>query len=204
MEIIGIIILIVVLLAFLAAGIWILWAMNTPNYPKGKRQTVKNDQLKKTSDHFEFIVDVIYDGIDIPLAHLAIQCLLVVEAVAKAWPDQSYARKKLKHTVVWFIDDDKFSPRGVDPNKAAATIDKCLMKFGNTYYPMATIKASYVDNVNKHGEPLIHELCHAVLDEYKVDLIMGSHYQTDIWSKFESQRNLTVQSKARLLYKKTK
>jgi len=190
---IGIIIAGITLLVFISFIIYVLWARNTPDYPKGARARMEDNGYK---------LDVITDNRLVgSYPKFQVRCFEAVQSIVRAWPNPKYAKGKLKHTVIWFVSDAEFKPRGVNPDKAAACIDRCLMKFGSKFYPMPVIKNSFVDQVYKTGEPLIHELCHAILDEYQIDL-KGSHYQTDIWSKFdEGQAIKTAQTTARLYFK---
>ena len=197
MEVIGIIILCVTLLAFAGFFIYYIWGCNKPTYPAGKVLTTTYDG---------FTVDVVAKegkgSIDYLGDHLVTMCMHAVRATAHAWPSVPEAKKKLKHVVVHFANAETFKLLNYkDPKSIAGFPDMCRMKFGPKYWPMPVIKASLAFETLKTGEPLIHELLHILLKQYKISTT-GDHTEQKVWAKFDKQRGVvTAQTKARILFK---
>jgi len=107
---------------------------------------------------------------------------------------------KCREFAVHFLTDDEFNQsmgkKYIEYAKhAAAYITRCGKYFWGTPIPRAVIREQCIDIMILSGEPLIHEACHAYLDDYIAD--STDHSDKRVWiaaGGFET----TAQGRAKL------
>ena len=119
---------------------------------------------------------------------LAIYCChinLIVQAafLAKSFTTISVLNR-CKEIVVYVMDNDTYDESGGKKwksyySKTEAYISKCRKKFSSSWVPMICVRDRHVDGIMKTGEPVIHELCHAYLNDYEAD--SNDHADPRVW-----------------------
>ena len=184
-------ILIVVVMALAASATWLLWRGREPHIPNGFSHTASRGRYKITTviqyrDHGD-------------LEKISHACALAVWAAGRAWaavkksPDD-----EIEHVCVYFTDDDLFEQhRFRELRKAVAFLVYTGANVG-AGIPMAVIRASIVPEVLATGEPVIHEMLHALLGQSSEPDKDRDHSDAAVWAA----NGGGVQLMARGLYKK--
>lgn len=119
---------------------------------------------------------------------LAKRCCTINQTVSDAFKIKNIAPRqvlsKCKEIVVYIMDDETFDHHGGNKwveyySGAAATVTKCGRKFFGASVPMVCLRDKHGDKITKTGEPVIHELCHAYLDDYVAD--SEDHSDPKVW-----------------------
>lgn len=123
-------------------------------------------------------------------------------ATANAWSElkgTDEAVKTLGHVAVWLLPDAEFDREAAsvnpyrDPKHVAAYLVHVRRRLGQGP-PMAVVRASLQDRMQKSGQPCIHEFLHAVGDLY----YDGAHRDATVWAKSDAVEQ--VEERAEAIY----
>lgn len=192
---VGLIILIVTLLAFLAMAIFVIVKLvKGPDIPKGLKFEAKESDNKAVvvvSENAEGaiknpkgeVVSWLVDGKFIYGADLAKACARAIHATELAFLEKGVQKADVDRVVFYFQTDDEFEGVGKSASwwqawskGAAAYSTKIAGIFGFQQLPMAVIRTKYLDDVHDRGQPAIHELVHILNEAANGDY---SHNHTD-------------------------
>lgn len=167
------------LVTFTGLLIWIVAVFGEVALPKG---TVQVDEIKQEIG----TVYVIRDSEVKALAKLGRACALAIHCIDSKWPGP---KENLSHVVVWFRTDDKFVkefPKKLQEyaSQAGGYLGTCARNF-KTSVPMIVIRERHMQEVLSTGEPVIHELCHVMLNQY----FITEHEEKNVWAKFGDTTN---------------
>jgi hypothetical protein len=92
--------------------------------------------------------------------------------------------EKCKEIVLYVMDNETYDKSGGKKwegyySNTEAYISQCRKKFSSNYAPMICVRDRHVDRIALTGEPLVHELCHAYLDDYEAD--STDHADPRVW-----------------------
>lgn len=195
---IGIVILLITLVAFGALGAYYVWSANRLKLPKGQSITYTYRGCK---------VHTVYESGSISnyLYLVSKACEKAVAASLDAWSltaGDVHSRLRLaavnsnKEIVIYFVTDQSMDK--VNPDAASIQVMAPVYN-GTSHVPMLSIRERYYAEVIKTGEPVIHEMLHA--------LSHGDpeHANLEVWAENQPKNKvLTVQNLARQIYKKYK
>jgi len=171
----------------IALGIVLLVMGGKPKFFKGKRFTGSFNGLKTT-----FIVGS-KTGMSVSKelgGGMAHYCSLVNDTVRAAFRDiaTSKALKKTKYVIVQLMDNETYVNQGGKRYRdyyehSVVCITKTSCWFWGDEIPTMCIRLRTVPPLSKvfspQGEPLVHELCHAYLDDYAAD--KDDHADPRVW-----------------------
>ncbi len=177
----------------LFAGVWLLlhyfWLGRRYRWPglEGSR---------RTSGYEGYEVHVLTSA-GAPSIVLQGSCAKAVAATGHGWTltGQTGPHKKIGEVAVWFRPDVEFDhePREY-LRKAAAYLDEVPRSVGG-HMPLAVIRVSLISLVISEGEPVIHEMLHALDDRDP------GHTDPEIWQATGKARS--AQARAREVYART-
>lgn len=180
--------LVVVGLCFVAAAVWVGYWWNRPVYPVARKR-------------FEFRLgtwDLLVFSNEIDRED-AVQISEAVDATIQAWisrfgeiKDGIDGRRMIVvrvETQEWFEARNKFN--------MAAFLSHVGFRWHGWFYPMLVIRADYMESVKRTGEPVIHEMIHALQQDERDD-VDREHTDPEIWKAAGGKDSLQVQ--ARSLY----
>lgn len=173
----------------------LILAINKIHYPDGDRYTCTVGKGFKVTVVFGLGVTQEYDR-----KHVTEMCAMAAWSLHGVW--QRERRADIKQVVVMFRTKDTFmSGRYKDlyANHAAAYISSCRKGFRKSL-PMPVIQEKYIPQVIMRGEPVMHELCHALLGQ-KFISPGGQHKEEDVWANFGKD---TYQAKAQRVFSRAK
>lgn len=107
-------------------------------------------------------------------------------------------KRSIKEIAVNFVTDDMFVYSGYGKEFDAGVmgfLTECKKSFAKGI-PMAVLRERLMNNVKETGEPVIHELMHALLGE--TNAIEAIHEEKDIWAMHGDN---TAQARAREIFK---
>jgi hypothetical protein len=151
----------VVLFAALAGVV--LWLGRRIRYPKGNR-------IDRTGNGFSVVVVVVPDIDAIKLELLADRVLLAAECAAQSWIDLGLPgdpKSALDGLCCYYLDDLDFDtpvPGSIFANwlpDQAAYLAQVPRATGSGP-PMPVIRSRFIDTTIKRGQPVMHELLHAM------------------------------------------
>ena len=166
--------------ALVAFGIILVVMGGKPKYSvKGKRYSGSYNHLKTTF--------IIADKIGIEVSKdrgelMAKWCSVINDTVRHQFDVQRKfvrnAAKQTQHIIVQLMDEETYNAMGGKRHyehylhsAACMCLTRCW--FWGTEIPTVCIKVrtkqAIKDFVNVYGEPVVHELCHACLDDYTAD-----------------------------------
>jgi len=156
------------LLLFVFVPVYVLWLGPKPRIPKGTRI---DKRIGRILVHVVWHPDGVMPGRSNREA-VAYACAQAVRCTRMAWVmlDKDDA-DIIDEVVVWFQPGSVFSKPG------AAAYATWSRSYGiGRGVPMAVIRTEYCDEVIKRGEPVIHEMLHA-LHDYD-----ARHKAKDVWA----------------------
>lgn len=183
MPIGAIITLCAVAIALVGFVIYLLIVGGTPKYPKGRRFSATVGKLKTTV--------IVSDDVPFPRDKaeakrtgeaLTRYCSHITQIVRQTFQEASIvhkrAFKRTKHVIVCLLDTHTYNYFDGGNyleyyKKSAACMGLTRCRIWGEEVPTARIKVKMgtklVDVLNKCGQPFVHELCHAMLDDYVAD-----------------------------------
>lgn len=144
--------LIVTGLGFLGGLIWNIYWWNRPIFPKATRYT---------RERGAWTIDVFGEGL---APEDADACANAVHATIRAWVDRfgriedGFDGRRL---VAVRIEPESWFKENLRTGMAAF-LWSVHFRRGGWYYPMPTIRSDYVSQIQSTGNPLIHEMLHAL------------------------------------------
>jgi hypothetical protein len=167
-------------------------------FPEGQRYSVKSGKFK-----LHLVVHKDADLLCDYSAHeYAMFCLNILKVMYYQFAGQtSLCNKevldKCREVIVYIMPNKAFNVMGGQKylehyQHAAAVNSKRGRYFWGKDVPCACIRDRYVQKILKFGEPLVHELCHAFLDDYVAD--STDHVNPSVW--IQAGDELTVQYRA--------
>ena len=191
----GMILLSVVVALFVAAGVYILCMWGRPIFPVGHRVTA---EYGSSTAHVVFYKNtrLASNAVEEEFARL---CAMAVEAVATVGRRSDASRN---HDVcVWVqtqIEYNKHLPLGT--SKSAAYITNVGFKFGWKPYPLIVMGERYMTLVAQTGNPVIHEMMHAIAGASKQSVVGDiAHSDGALWEAVGG--NTSLESVAKSYYK---
>lgn len=188
----GWVILGIVLIAIIAGILWFTWLGRFPRLPSGRRSAFESDGRMTTV--------VAQPGTELVLINgLAVSCGQAVRAAATAW---EYTFKKspdvISNVVIYFTTDRYFDQQQYQEIRNAAAYLVYTGARVGAGVPMAVIRERYAAEVASTGEPVIHEMIHAMLGDFSEPDKDRDHSNKSAWATFGDD---TVQARARKLFK---
>lgn len=194
---IGIVILVLTLAAFLAAGIaaLVLW-FKGPKLPKGhkfehqfagnKAIVVIEESISSIKDPAKNqVVEFLVDSQRFKGQDLAEKCAIAMAAIEQAFADKDIKNADIQTAVFLFKDDNSFNNTSpVGPNWAknvAAYSVTTGATFARPVVPMAVIRSKYMKSVAERGQPAIHELVH-ILNQDAGRGYQHDHTDANLWA----------------------
>jgi hypothetical protein len=174
------VILALALATFVGIGVWALWRAVRIPWPSGKRIT------RKTSMGNEIVV------IDASDEALIVACANATAAVFTAWsaylPNAISGAKVFPVIGVHFIDDammDDVQATLLGGQRVAAYLSDASSSFKKI--PLAVIRKSYAREVIDTGQPLMHEILHALMNDMYSPHVPGMRDHTHpTWEPVQS------------------
>ena len=187
----GWLVLLLTLLAFAGMGVWLAFFARRPHFPRGRKYTEKYLGHEATT--------VIHPKVGISGVGVAKACAVAVWASAASWEEnvgRTGATKAIRRVCVYVTNDVYFDAHPYrDLKNAAAFLISARASIGDGI-PMAVIREKYVDQILETGEPVIHEMMHALLGVYTEPDKDRDHSNKSVWTAHRGQ----VQTRARELY----
>ena len=197
---VGIVILVATLAVFAGAGGWYLWALDRIKFPEGQ---------KLSYAYRGYTVHTVVEpscAVDVQtLVFMAKAGEKAVAATSDSWVSLSanheYALDSTRATaekevLVWWVSAETMD--GIRPNCASVQM-LAPMYQGTSKVPMLVIRRSLDVEARVTGEPVIHEMLHALMST--VDY---NHEALSVWAANQGKFKTgpTVQSASEDLYKK--
>jgi len=180
-----IIVLSITIATFVAFGIWAITFGRRLRFPKGKRVTIEGG-----------IVTVHVVG---AVGELVAQT--AADAVKAAWSawKQDRGTPPYNEFCVLFLPDDQYDELDEQwGRKTAAHLGRVTRAIG-TGIPCPVIRMSKSGEVARTGEPVIHEMMHALLQEFSSKGANRDHKTEGVWAEVSHKKS--VQFKAREWFK---
>jgi len=194
-----IVILVLGLGAVLAGLAWLIWSAVSIRFPPGQR--IELDTEAGTVVHV-----VLSDDISkVDVNRLASRTAIAVGASAQAWMQirseggVDEDASEIDEVVIWFAPNTHMEALAKmwGFKRLDGFIGKAKTRaFGFRYLPLATISPLVADEVMMTGEPVIHEMMHALLRDYRGGV--DGHTNPNVWTA--SGGAASVQSLARKLF----
>jgi hypothetical protein len=179
--------------ALIAFGIILIILGGKPKFFAGKRYEATFNKLKTT-----FIIgDKLGLSVKGDAGYMAaLICSLINDAVREAFAETNKVTNKInstawgltKHIIVQLMDNDTYVNQGGKKYRnyyehSAACMGRTGRWFWGKHLPTVCIRVrkdgDLTDIINSEGEPLVHELCHAYLNDYSAG--KDDHADPQVW-----------------------
>lgn len=180
--------LIVTALGFLGGLVWNIYWWNRPIFPKSSRYTRKRGA---------WTVDVFGEGLT---PEDADACANAVHAAIRAWVDRfgriedGFDGRRLVAVRIepesWFKEQMRTG--------MAAFLWSVHFRRGGWYYPMPTIRSDFLAQIRSTGNPLIHEMLHALQRDEQGEKDRD-HSDPVVWAQAGGKDS--VEGRAKLMFR---
>lgn len=191
----GIVIAIIVAIAFLALGGWVLYkTLKGPSLPNGDKHSytfggnkaivVISPGVKKQNGKY------VVDGNEYNGKKLAVDCAYAMSVTEQAFLEKDIQKADEDEVVFYFQSDEEFEEgngwwKSWSKNVAAySKMEKGM--FGVKKTPWAVIRSKHIKTVDQKGQPAIHELIHILNNQVSGDY-NHAHDDEKLWVKHGSQ-----------------
>lgn len=190
----GWLILVVPIALLLGAAVWLLWLGRRPILPKGRTQIATRGAYKV------HVVSASVETVD--MTTTSKRASLAVWAAAMAWQRSRNdgAHKEIKEVVVLLVDDDYFQAQSFTELRTAAAFLIHANSHVGSGIPMAVMRANIRKELWETGEPVIHEMLHAMLGEFSEPDKDRDHSDYETWEANSDDES--IQHWAQMLFKR--
>ena len=160
----------------IGAALWFLWLGRIPTWPSGERIKVK---YRGTTVHMVVHAPSTF----LPAGQYqatAEACARAVQMTRIAWLAAQLPHHAVSTICVWFPTDERFDQwPGIKPTDAAFLAGTGANV--GSGIPMVVIRPKYAANIIVKGEPVIHEVTHALLGDYSEPDKDRDHSHSQAW-----------------------